>query len=163
MTAASTLKLITMLQECAVWGALFIVVYFVTKAMGMKKSIPKETKRRLAEFKKYNSVFLSKISEENRKKEFVRWAKKLKKMQKSVYKVFAVYTYEHPTAIECIPPMDSLSKMSDICQKISACISKNQFAKVLTYLKELTPLIEIADKQLDRVISFEEAEKILQA
>lgn len=168
MSTDTAMKIISMVEGCAIWAALFVIFYFVTKASGMKNSLPKESKARLSDFAKKVEAFDSmlKDSKLDTEKTITKAFSKLNHAQKMCVKIFAVYVYDHPVSVMAAHTYETLSGIREKCKTVSKALANSDMKNmsgVTALIPEINNLIEKASNQLDLVIKEEDGEKYLKA
>lgn len=166
MNTDTAMKIISMVEACAVWAALFIAFYFIAKASGMKNSLPKEVKNRLAEFEKRVDAFsaMLKDSKPDTEKAISKAFSKVNHSQRMMSKIFAVYVYEHPLSTLAQQAFDTIASLRSKLQIVSKAIANselNNMGTVSKHLEDIKPIIEKANSQLDFVIKEEDGEKYI--
>ena len=165
MNTENVMKVISMLESCAVWAVIFIVVLIISNYLGVTKNLPRESKRRLADLAKVNDAYIKKMGDDkpDHEKDLVRSVKKLKRASSYVSKIFDIYAYDHPLMQETNYVKDTLDKIHHQCTAVSVCISRNKYEDIEEHLRKIEELIPEADKQIDRVITLDDEEKIIHA
>ena len=168
MSTDTAMKIISMVEGCAIWAALFIAFYFITKASGMKNSLPKEVKSRLATLSHSVESFKGMLSDSkpDSEKTITKAFSKLNHAQRMCTKIFAVYVYDHPLSVTAQRALDTLVEIREKCKKISKAMANSDMkdmSGVISVLPEINSLIEKANSQLEFVIKEEDGEKYLKA